>query len=73
VLLACPPVNVIFVVLAWPLNDIIFLFTSVACTINIYDCKFYDRKLHLSLERNYDRMIVILAKASLNYDHSLQS
>jgi hypothetical protein len=39
--------------------------TSVACTINIYD-----RKLRLSLERNYDRTIVILAKANLNYDRS---
>ncbi len=72
-LLACPPVNVIFVLLAWHLNDVIFLFTSVACTINIYDCKFYDRKLCLSLERNYNRTIVILAKASLNYDRSLRS
>jgi len=35
----------------------------VACTINIYDRKFYDRKLCLSLERSYDRTIVILAKA----------
>ena len=35
----------------------------VACTINDYDRKFYDRKLCLSLERNYDRMIR-LAKAS---------
>ena len=39
----------------------------------IYDRKFYDRKLHLSLERNYNRTIVILAMASLNYDHSLRS
>ncbi len=30
----------------------------VACTINVYD-----RKLHLSLERNYDHTIVILAMA----------
>ncbi len=37
---------------------------AVACTINVYDCKFYDRKLGLSLEHNYDRMIVILAMAS---------
>jgi hypothetical protein len=27
----------------------------VACTINVYNRKFYDRKLRLSLERNYDR------------------
>ncbi len=27
----------------------------VACTINVYDRKFYVRKLRLSLERNYDR------------------
>ncbi len=32
---------------------------SVACTINVYD-----RKLCSSLERNYDRTIVILAMAS---------
>ncbi len=31
----------------------------MACTINVYD-----RKLRLSLERNYDRTIVILAMAS---------
>jgi len=37
---------------------------SVACTINVYDRKFYDRKLRWSLERNYDRTIVILAMAS---------
>ncbi len=30
----------------------------VACTINVYD-----RKLRLSLEHSYDRMIVILAMA----------
>ncbi len=35
----------------------------VACTINIYDRKFYDRKLRLSLKRNYDHTIVILAMA----------
>ncbi len=38
---------------------------SVGCTINVYDRKFYDRKLRLSLERSYDRTIVILAMASL--------
>jgi hypothetical protein len=45
---------------------IVNLFTTkaVACPINIYDRKFYDRKLRLSLERNYDRTIVILAMAS---------
>jgi hypothetical protein len=31
---------------------------------NVYDRKFYDSKLSLSLERSYDRTIVILAKAS---------
>jgi hypothetical protein len=36
----------------------------VACTIYVYDRKFYDRKLRWSLERNYDRTIVILAMAS---------
>jgi hypothetical protein len=36
----------------------------VACTINVYDHKFYYRKLRLSLERSYDHKIVILAKAS---------
>jgi hypothetical protein len=36
----------------------------VACTINVYDRKFYDCKLRLSLERSYDRTIVILAMAS---------
>ncbi len=36
----------------------------VACTINVYDCKFYNRKLRLSLERNYDHTIIILAMAS---------
>jgi hypothetical protein len=35
-----------------------------ACSINIYDRKFYDRKLRLSLERNYDHTIVILAMVS---------
>ncbi len=40
------------------------IFWPVAYTINIYDRKFYDRKLHLSLECSYDRTIVILAKAS---------
>jgi hypothetical protein len=28
---------------------------TVACTINFYDRKFYDRKLRLSLEHSYDR------------------
>ncbi len=37
---------------------------TVACSINVYDRKFYDHKLRLSFERNYDRTIVILAKAS---------
>ncbi len=46
---------------------------QVACTINIYNCKFYDHKVRLSLERNYDCTIVILAKASLNYNRSLRS
>jgi hypothetical protein len=36
----------------------------VACIMNVYDRKFYDRKLRLSLERNYDRTIIILAMAS---------
>ncbi len=36
----------------------------VACTINVYDRKFYDRKLRLFLEHSYDRTIVILAMAS---------
>jgi hypothetical protein len=41
--------------------------SPVAFTINIYDRKFYDHKLCSSLQRNYDRTIVILvrlAKAS---------
>jgi hypothetical protein len=49
------------------------LLSPVACTINVYDRKFYDRKLRLSLEHYYDCTIVILAKHSLNYDHSLRS
>jgi hypothetical protein len=49
------------------MNSIIL--RHVACTINVYNRKFYDRKLRLSLERSYDRkrsynrMIVILAMA----------
>ncbi len=41
-----------------------FVKKSVACTLKVYDRKFYDRKLRLSLERSYDHMIIILAMAS---------